>query len=129
MSGATDNFRSIVGWIFFFQAEDGIRDLIVTGVQTCALPISVADSDVNDGAIGNGCAWGDYNNDGFVDLFVANLNGQNNLLYRNDGNANNWLTIRCVGRLSNRSGIGAKVRLKTNIDGRSRWQMREISGG
>src|SRR5690349_23990511 len=27
---------------FFFQAEDGIRDLYVTGVQTCALPISVA---------------------------------------------------------------------------------------
>ena len=28
--------------IFFFQAEDGIRDGHVTGVQTCALPISVA---------------------------------------------------------------------------------------
>src|SRR2546430_7558548 len=28
---------------FFFQAEDGIRDLTVTGVQTCALPISRAD--------------------------------------------------------------------------------------
>src|SRR3989440_6271804 len=28
--------------VFFFQAEDGIRDLIVTGVQTCALPISLA---------------------------------------------------------------------------------------
>src|SRR2546428_3510838 len=28
--------------VFFFQAEDGIRDLIVTGVQTCALPISSA---------------------------------------------------------------------------------------
>src|SRR5206468_9940144 len=27
--------------VFFFQAEDGIRDLIVTGVQTCALPICV----------------------------------------------------------------------------------------
>src|SRR2546430_8411226 len=27
--------------IFFFQAEDGIRDLTVTGVQTCALPISI----------------------------------------------------------------------------------------
>src|SRR5256886_3193005 len=26
---------------FFFQAEDGIRDLTVTGVQTCALPISI----------------------------------------------------------------------------------------
>src|SRR2546430_7855948 len=28
------------GFVFFFQAEDGIRDLTVTGVQTCALPIS-----------------------------------------------------------------------------------------
>src|SRR5258708_33620648 len=27
-------------WCFFFQAEDGIRDDLVTGVQTCALPIS-----------------------------------------------------------------------------------------
>ena len=27
-------------WFFFFQAEDGIRDRLVTGVQTCALPIS-----------------------------------------------------------------------------------------
>src|SRR2546421_7691212 len=30
--------RHVYG-VFFFQAEDGIRDLIVTGVQTCALPI------------------------------------------------------------------------------------------
>ena len=29
---------------FFFQAEDGIRSLIVTGVQTCALPISIPPS-------------------------------------------------------------------------------------
>src|SRR2546421_6345008 len=31
---------SHIFFFFFFQAEDGIRDLIVTGVQTCALPIS-----------------------------------------------------------------------------------------
>src|SRR5580692_12646592 len=31
-----------VYFCFFFQAEDGIRDLTVTGVQTCALPISMA---------------------------------------------------------------------------------------
>src|SRR5688572_32681075 len=31
-------------FFFFFQAEDGIRDLTVTGVQTCALPIFVADN-------------------------------------------------------------------------------------
>src|SRR5256885_5876041 len=31
-------------YIFFFQAEDGIRDYKVTGVQTCALPISIVES-------------------------------------------------------------------------------------
>src|SRR2546425_8792207 len=30
-------------FFFFFQAEDGIRDKLVTGVQTCALPISIDD--------------------------------------------------------------------------------------
>src|SRR3989475_10531462 len=37
-----ERFRTAVicGFFFFFQAEDGIRDLTVTGVQTCALPIS-----------------------------------------------------------------------------------------
>ncbi len=84
---------------------------------------------VSDAAIGDGCAWGDYNNDGFPDLFVTNLNDQNNLLYRNNGNANNWLTVRCAGRLSNRSAIGTKVRLKSMAGDQSRWQMREISGG
>src|SRR5205085_9419031 len=33
-------------FFFFFQAEDGIRDLTVTGVQTCALPISIASSSI-----------------------------------------------------------------------------------
>src|SRR2546430_7274701 len=32
---------SVCVFFFFFQAEDGIRDLTVTGVQTCALPISL----------------------------------------------------------------------------------------
>src|SRR2546430_9678306 len=34
---------SVLCLCFFFQAEDGIRDLTVTGVQTCALPISYRD--------------------------------------------------------------------------------------
>src|SRR5204863_6818909 len=34
--------ESLFTVFFFFQAEDGIRDLYVTGVQTCALPISLA---------------------------------------------------------------------------------------
>jgi len=75
-----------------------------------------------------GGAWGDFNNDGFPDLFVANQNGIN-ALYRNGGNTNNWLTVQCLGRVSNRSAIGAKVRIKATIGGKAMWQLREISGG
>src|SRR2546421_8333643 len=38
------SLRLYLFFFFFFQAEDGIRDLIVTGVQTCALPILITDS-------------------------------------------------------------------------------------
>jgi hypothetical protein len=79
-----------------------------------------------------GCVWGDYNNDGFLDLFVANAEhspGATNFLYRNDGNSNSWIRVRCVGTKSNRAGFGAKVRVRAGISGAMRWQMREISGG
>src|SRR2546429_3155744 len=38
-------------WVgfFFFQAEDGIRDVAVTGVQTCALPISIVPPEIGSG--------------------------------------------------------------------------------
>src|SRR5205823_7832896 len=50
-------------FFFFFQAEDGIRDKLVTGVQTCALPIYVSGGDyvreyVRAQAVGEGAAVG-----------------------------------------------------------------------
>src|SRR2546430_12021513 len=39
-ASASSAWRGVACFVFFFQAEDGIRDLTVTGVQTCALPIS-----------------------------------------------------------------------------------------
>src|SRR2546427_12504008 len=40
MAPRAELFSYVLSIVFFFQAEDGIRDLTVTGVQTCALPIS-----------------------------------------------------------------------------------------
>lgn len=75
-----------------------------------------------------GAALGDYDNDGFLDLVVANTDGpQNNALYHNLGNGNNWVNITCEGSVSNRAAIGAKVRVKATINGNTVWQMREIS--
>ena len=74
---------------------------------------------------------GDYNNDGRLDLFVANktgyiTGGDVNFLYRNDtNNGNNWLLIKCVGEKSNKSGLGTKVKLTADIDGRTVTQYRE----
>src|SRR3712207_8732499 len=47
----------MVIYLFFFQAEDGIRDIGVTGVQTCALPISGRDDEAFDGD-GTRCGHG-----------------------------------------------------------------------
>jgi hypothetical protein len=85
---------------------------------------------VNDGGNSAGCAWGDYDNDGFLDLFVPNWQGSRpNFLYRNNGNSNAWLKLRCIGTMSNRDGVGAKVRVKAIFGGAEHWQLREISGG
>lgn len=78
--------------------------------------------------------WADYDSDGFLDLFISNGFGglDQNLLYHNDGNGNQWLKVKLVGMASNRSGIGAKVRvsavLNPNLNSNPAWQMREISG-
>jgi enediyne biosynthesis protein E4 len=59
-----------------------------------------------------GCAFGDYDNDGDVDVLVMNMN-EPPLLLRNDlKSANNWLSIKLVGVKSNRSAVGSRVIIK-----------------
>lgn len=58
-----------------------------------------------------GCSFVDYDNDGDLDIYVANLNAYD-YLYRNDGNDNHWLHIKLVGTKTNRDGVGARVVVK-----------------
>jgi hypothetical protein len=56
-----------------------------------------------------GCAFGDFDNDGDLDILVMNQNEPPSLL-RNDAPAgNHWLKVRLEGTKSNRSAIGARV--------------------
>lgn len=73
-------------------------------------------------------AWGDFDNNGFMDVVMTHQNGQHRL-YRNLGNTNHWTKFKLVGTASNRDAIGAKVRIQATIAGQSVWQMQEVNGG
>jgi enediyne biosynthesis protein E4 len=74
---------------------------------------------------GRGVAFADFDNDGFVDVLVAN-NGDPPLLLRNSGgNGNHFLNIKLVGHKSNRDAMGARIRVFAG--GLS--QIREVAGG
>ena len=80
-------------------------------------------SGVGDEGDGLGVAFADYDNDGWLDLYVTN--DGSDVLYRNRGDRHHWLRVRTVGSVSNRDGIGSRVRV---VAGALRM-IREISGG
>ena len=74
---------------------------------------------------GRGVAFADFDNDGFLDVVVAN-NGDPPLLLRNSGgNGNHFLNFRLSGTKSNRDAMGARIRVVAGPTS----QVREIAGG
>ncbi|HKS11333.1 MAG TPA: CRTAC1 family protein [Pyrinomonadaceae bacterium] len=69
---------------------------------------------LNRAIVGRGAAYGDFDNDGDLDLLITSNNGPARLLRNDNANQNDVLRVRTVGAKSNRDGIGAKVVVKTS---------------
>jgi hypothetical protein len=153
---------------FFYENDgDGTFTKIITGEL------------VTNASASNGASWIDFDNDGYLDLMVANDQGQANFLFRNNGNSTftkldnaitqetsnsfgtswsdfdndgdydlivanrganandffingkgsctNHLPIKLTGCNSNKSAIGAMIKVKSTINGVSIWQTKDVA--
>jgi len=82
---------------------------------------------------GHGISFADWDRDGDVDIFLESGGATpgdkaHNVLFRNPGHGNRWLTLKLVGTRSNRAAIGARVRLDLSGPGGPRSLYRVIGG-
>ena len=80
---------------------------------------------LNQPVVARGAAYGDFDNDGDLDVLETTNNGPARLLRNDGGNRNHMLRVRTVGTQSNRDGIGARVTV-TLDSGQKRWAHGEV---
>lgn len=72
--------------------------------------------------VGRGAAYGDYDNDGDLDILLTTNGGPAYLLRNDNGNQARFVRFKTIGDKSNRDGIGAKITI-TLADGSKQWQI------
>jgi enediyne biosynthesis protein E4 len=72
--------------------------------------------------VARGAAYGDYDNDGDLDILITANNGPARLLRNDGGNRNNLLRVQTLGVASNRDGIGARIEVAVH-GGSNLWQI------
>jgi hypothetical protein len=116
------------GWLDLFVAQGHVMDnieltqpalrykeapLLLRNIRGKFTDVSAQSGDVFLKPIAaRGAAFGDLDNDGWIDVAVNVKDGRAMILHNNlAGSGNHWLTLRMMGKTSNRDGIGATVRL------------------
>ncbi len=133
--GDYDNDGYLDFIIYPFHKTTGLGVLFHNQGNGTFQTVDVGSPLVEGGSIHQEVSWVDYDNDGFLDCFhgcgIADAFERNYLYWNNaraTGNTNHWLKVKTEGRVSNRAGIGAKVRVRANIGGKMVNQLRQISG-
>ena len=86
---------------------------------------------ISDPVASRGCAFGDFDNDGDIDMVVNPVNDYPQLIRCDSQTANHWIKVRTIGTKSNRSGIGARIKCVTTVPGEPKphQQIDEVRSG
>jgi len=154
ISGIGEKTLSTLGWgtAFFDYDNDGDKDLFIANGHVCdninqiypekTYPqtnqlfenlgnevyremTAFAGDSLRRKAPSRGAAFGDYDNDGDIDILVTNSNSKAQLLRNDGGNRKNWIKIQIVGETGDQSGIGTRV----EVTCKSLVQIAEVKSG
>jgi len=154
ISGIGEKTLSTLGWgtAFFDYDNDGDKDLFIANGHVCdninqiypekTYPqtnqlfenlgnevyrevTTFAGDSLRRKAPSRGAAFGDYDNDGDIDILVTNSNSKAQLLRNDGGNRKNWIKIQIVGETGDQSGIGTRV----EVTCKSLVQIAEVKSG
>ncbi len=90
------------------------KNLLFRNTQNGEFELVKGTGGLNIKKVSRSAAFGDYDNDGDIDILVTNWNQSPDLLRNEVGNRNHWVRFKTVGKRSNRSGIGAKIKIVTD---------------